>query len=107
MKTAIVNTKDWNISECMSAVRFMQYNADDFKDIKISNKGIIAVKHEDVKHKCRNILNCTVAKCNLKKGILDNKHMIVENIKKEKLEEVIKSIEEIEKQMNAIIKTMK
>ena len=107
MKTAIINTKDWNIAECASAVRFVEYTSEDFKNIGIISTGGVSVVHDDLRHKCRHITECAVGKCNLKKGILENKQTIIENIKKAKLEEAMRTIEMLEIKMNAIIKTMK
>jgi hypothetical protein len=107
MKTAIINTKDWNIADCMSAVRFVEYTSDDFKNVSMISTGGVTVAHGDLRHKCRHITGCTVGKCNLKKGLLENKQLILDTIKKTKLEEAIKTIEILENKINGIVKTIK
>jgi hypothetical protein len=106
MKVGIANTKDWNMSECMSAARYVEYKSEDFKHIDMISTGYAAVEsHNDVRKMCRNLTTCTVQKCNLKAAVIENKMTIMANIYKRKLDEMKIMIESAEGQLQKIRKS--
>ena len=107
MKSAIVSTKDWDLTECMSTARCVEYTEEDFKDIDIFSDSQFSIKKNDVSYMCRQILRCPVAKCNLKKGILEHRKTIMKNIQARKMDEARTLINTIEEQFNRIKTTTK
>ena len=88
MKTGIINTKEWDLSECMNPKRFIEYTEDDFKEIETLS---------DIEKLCSNIRWCKVKKCNLKKALKKYSNVICENIMNRKREELKKHMERINK----------
>ena len=107
MKVAIVNSNEFNLSECMSAARGVKYTADDFKDIdKISN-GFEGYRENDLAKFCKRVEQCTIKKCNLKKGIAKHKKLIMKNMKRRIDETTKETIRNIEQKMDHIERSMK
>ncbi len=73
LKTTIINTKNWDVAECMSAKRFVRYALEEFKNI--THMTGLSKKF------CDNLTRCQVKKCNLKKAIRRYRHLIIVNRK--------------------------
>lgn len=76
MKTDTINTKDWDISECMSAVRFQDYTIDDFLE-----NGYFKIKSI-----CKRVAKCKIKKCKIKVFLKENIVDIIEHIHKDLLD---------------------
>ena len=103
MKVAIVNFKDLKAEECMSAAKKVEYTVEDFKNIdRISQDFGKAETDKDVRNMCGRVTRCTVKDCNLKQAVLDNKSIIMTNIRKKKEAEMKALMDTAEEQMRKI-----
>ena len=106
MRKGIANTSEWNMAECLSAVRYVEYKSEDFQGIDVISKGqYVPETNNDLRRLCNRITICTVSKCNLKKAVLENKMTIMANIYKRKLDEMKSMIESAEEELQKIRKS--
>ena len=105
-KGTIINTKDWNMVECLSAARYVKYTAEDFKSIDKISKGFEGYRENDLSKFCKRVEICTITKCNLKKGIAKHKNMILHSMRKRIDETTKETLDNINKKMKHIEKSM-
>jgi hypothetical protein len=103
LKTALVNTKDWNMVECMSPARFFNYSKKDFENINAFNEYIYSKKPNELVSICNNLPRCPVKKCRLKEAILINKDTILYNIQSRLLSELDNQIEIVKQRFKNIV----
>ena len=97
MKTGIVNMAEYNLSECSSAARGVEYSDTDFNETH-SMGNILEL--------CDKIVNCKVKKCKLKEAVTRNRIKITGNIYKKRTEETINAIRNADEGITQIKRSM-